>query len=63
MNDLAGESFRQEQGAGAVVGSEKEISDEAGIGSRRSCGNHDPDIPGRFACSERGRIRGRIISR
>jgi hypothetical protein len=51
------------KGAGAVVGSEKEISDEAGICSRRSCGNHDPDIPGRFACSERGRIRGRIISR
>ena len=45
-------SFRQEQRPGRCRCSEKEISDEVSVCSRRSCGHHNPDISGRFLCSE-----------
>jgi hypothetical protein len=59
MNDLDRKSFRQEQRPGRRCCSEKEISDEAGVCSGRSCGDHNSDILGRFVRSERGRIIGR----
>jgi hypothetical protein len=59
MNDLAGELFQQEQRLGRCRCSGKEISDEAGVCSRRSCGNHDPDIACRVIWPKRGRLIGR----
>jgi hypothetical protein len=63
MNDLDRKSFRQEQPAGRRRCPEKEIFDEAGVCNRRSCGNHNTGISGRFLCSELRRIRGWIIGR
>jgi hypothetical protein len=56
MNDLERKSFRQEQWPGPCRCSEKEISDEASVCSRRSCGNLDPDIAGRVVWPKRWRI-------
>jgi hypothetical protein len=50
-------------GRGVVVAPDKEIFHEAGVCSRRSCGNHNPGISDRFLCSELKRIRGWIVCR
>jgi hypothetical protein len=59
MNDLDRKSFRQEQRLGALSLLRKEISDEACVCSRRSCGNHDPDIACHVIWPKRGRLFGR----
>ena len=50
-------------GRAVVVAPKRRISDEASVCSRRSCGNHDPDIPGHFVCAEHRWISRRLIGR
>jgi hypothetical protein len=49
------------KGWGAVVVLKRRFSNEVGVCSRRSCGNHDTGISGRFPRSELRRIRRWII--
>jgi hypothetical protein len=46
-------------GRAVVVAPKRRISDEASVCSRRSCGNHDPDIACHVIWPKRRRLFGR----